>query len=114
MATLTVGTTSRSTGLDVAGVTPAGGGDQWANTGLEMFLVKNGSGSPITVTFDIIPTIDGAAVTDPAPSVAAGATRIFGPFPPAYYTDPATGLAKATCSATTTITVIAFKPGATS
>lgn len=113
MATLTVASTSR-TGLDMAGVTPGGSGDEWLNTGVEMIQVYNGSVASINVTLDIKSTVDGAAVTDPVVAVAAGATKIMGPFPPAYYTDSSTGLAKATCSATATITIKAFKPGPTS
>lgn len=112
MATLTVSPTAR-TGLLTTGVTPGGSGDEWANTGVEMILVKNGSLASINVTLDIKVTVDGAAVTDPVVAVAAGATKIIGPFPPSFYTDSTTGRAKATCSATTDVEILAFKPGPT-
>lgn len=111
MATLTVGSTAR-TGLVATGVTPGGSGDEFANTGVECALIRNGSGSPINVTLDIKVTLDGAAVTDPVVAVAAGAIALIGPFPPAYY-NSASGLAKLTCSATTDVTISVFKLGST-
>lgn len=108
MATLTVVDIAR-TGVDVAGVTPGGSGDEWANTGKEFIEVKNGSGSSITVTLDIKSTVDSAAVTDPTVSIAAGITKAIGPFPTGIYNDSSTGRAKATCSATTDITIKALK-----
>jgi hypothetical protein len=113
MATLTVQSTSRA-GLDVAGTAADAAGDEWANTGVEMILIKNGGGSGITVTLDFKATPDGATVTDPTVSIGAGATKVIGPFPPAYYNDTSTGRAKATCSGVTSVTIVAFKPGATS
>lgn len=110
MATLTVTTVTRA-GHDVAGVaaTAGAGGDEFANTGQEFLEVKNGSGAPITVTLDIKSTVDGAAVTDPTVTVAAGVTKIIGPFPPSIYNDSGTGRAKVTYSDVTTVTVKALK-----
>ena len=108
MATLTAADIAR-TGVDVAGVTPGGSGDEWANTGKEFIEVKNGSGSSITVTLDIKSTVDGAAVTDPSFTVAAGVTKAAGPFPTGIYNDSSTGRAKATCSATTDVTIKVLK-----
>lgn len=110
MATLTVQTTAR-TGLDVAGASADAAGDEWANTGEQVVLIKNGSGSGITVTLDFKATPDGAVVTDPTVSIGAGATKVIGPFSPAYYNDSTTGRAKVTCSAVTSVTIIVFKLG---
>ena len=104
MATLTVVDIAR-TGVDVAGVTPGGSGDEFANDGKTFVEVKNGSGSPITVTLDIKQTVDGAAVTDPTVTVADGITKAIGPFITGIYNDSSTGRAKVTCSATSSVTI---------
>lgn len=108
MATLTATTITRS-GVDVAGVTPtASTGDNWANTGYELVEIKNGSGGSINVTLDITAAPDGLAVTDPVVAVAAGATKIIGPFPPGIYND-GNGLAKVTCSSVSSVTIKVLK-----
>jgi hypothetical protein len=111
MATLTVQTVTRA-GVDLAAafVTPAAGGDEWANTGQEYLHVRNASGSPITVTLDIKNAPDGLAVTDKTVSVpATTGHQVIGPFPVGNYNDSTTGLAKATCSATASVTVAVVK-----
>ena len=108
MAALTVQTASRD-GIDVSGVTPtASTGDTFANTGSEFLLVRNGSGAPITVTFDITATLDAQTVTDRAVTVGAGVKKLIGPFPTGWYNDGNASV-KATCSAVTTVTVAAVK-----
>lgn len=88
MATLTVNTIDRTganlTDLDTAA---AGGGDDWANTGIEFLYLNNASGGAIVVTLDIEATVDGQAVTDPTVSVPAGEAMIIGPFPTSIYND---------------------------
>lgn len=108
MATLTVTTIDRS-GADVVGASADNAGDEWANTGSEFVLVKNGSGSPITVTLDIKATLDGAAVTDPTVSVGAGVTKMIGPFPIGIYNDSGTGRARIAYSAVTSVTTKVIK-----
>lgn len=103
MAVLTAATVSRA-GTDVAGVAAGAGGDSFANTGKEFLEVKNGSGASITVTLDVQATLEGMAVTDPTVAVAAGATKIIGPFPTHLFND-ANGRANVTYSAVTTVTV---------
>jgi hypothetical protein len=85
-------------------------GDAFPNTGREYLEVANGSGAPIIVTLDVQRTTDsdGATVTDPTVTVAAGATKRIGPFNPATYND-ANGRVKATCSAVATVTVEAVQ-----
>lgn len=85
----------------------ASAGNEWANTGQEFVMIANASGSPVTVTMDIKPTVDGLAVTDRTLSVADGATAIFGPFPPAIYNS--NGLAKITYNDATSVTVLVVK-----
>lgn len=104
MATLTVAAAAR-TGVDIVGVAPDAAGDEWANTGKEVLLVNNASAGSINVTLDIKSTVDGAAVTDPVVAVGAGVTKMIGPFPTGIYNDSGTGRAKATCSATASVTV---------
>lgn len=108
MATLTVANVTRA-GVDMAGVAADVAGDEWTNTGQEFIEIKNGGASPITATLDIKSTVDGAVVTDPTVSVAAGATKMIGPFPSAYYTDATTGRAKVTYSAVTSVTIKVVK-----
>ena len=46
-----------------------------------VLLVTNGGGSPITVTIQTTAQKGGLDVADGGGSVAAGVTRVFGPFP---------------------------------
>jgi len=108
MAALSVLTSQRaSNGQDLAGVAAAGGGDTFVNDGKTIFVVKNGGGSGITVTFVTPVTVDGLAVTDLAATIGAGATRAIGPFPPAWYNDTgvAGGVVSVTYSGVTSVTV---------
>lgn len=109
MSTVQTVTPLTRAGIDVVGVTPDATGDEWPNTGYEVIEVKNGSGAGITVTLDLKPTVDGAALVDPTVSIGAGVTKMIGPFPPSWYNDSVTGRAKATCSATATITIKVIK-----
>lgn len=111
MATLTVTSPISRDGVAAAPVaaTAGGGGDEFANDGRTYLEVTNGGGSPITVTLDIKPTVDGGAVTDRTVAVAAGARKRIGPFPPKLYNDSTTGRAKVTYSGVTSVTVEAFK-----
>lgn len=66
-------------------------------------LVKNGSGSPTTVTVATPGTIYGQPIPDPGFIVAAGNTAVI-PLKPDRYMDPVALIATITYSATTTIT----------
>lgn len=68
-----------------------------------VWLVNNGSGSPVTVTVVVPGTVYGQARPDVAVSVAAGALAPIGPLV-ADLADPATGLITITHSAQTSIT----------
>lgn len=108
MATLATQSISR------AGVTPAyaaaaGGGDRFT-PGRNTFLhVKNGGGSPITVTI-VTPRTDslGNPIADNTVSVTNGQERMIGPFPTDAYGAIADGLADITYSGVTTVTIGAF------
>ena len=97
------------TGTDPAFAAAAGGGDKVPPNDRGYLHVKNGSGSPITVTV-VTPGLDkyGQARADIAVSVpATTGERIIGPFP-ADLADPADGLVAITYSAVTTVTVSAI------
>lgn len=83
----------------------AGGGDTFQPEDRTELRVKNGGGSPITVTV-VVPgnTRYGIAEPDIPVVVAAGAEFAIGPFP-ADLRDPATGTASVTYSGTTSVTV---------
>lgn len=91
---------------NAAGHMVPGGGDT-------IVLVTNGGGSPITVTVQTPATMDGKAVAEETGSVAAGATKRFGPFDPDTYDRP-TGAADAgqvyiDFSAVTSVTCVALE-----
>lgn len=102
-AVLTSTTVTRA-GIDVVGVAAAAGGDSFANTGKEFIEVKNGGAGAITVTLDVQTTLDGMAITDPTVSIAAGATKIIGPFPTHIFND-SNSRVNVTYSAVTSVTV---------
>lgn len=109
MATITVHPVPHA-GLVLASgdyVNASVGGDKCATgAGVEL-LVKNGSGSSITVTMATPGTDDGLAIADRAIAVAAGAE---GHIPVLdSYKDPSDGLAHITYSAVTTVTVAAVR-----
>lgn len=69
--------------------------------------VKNGGGSPDTVTV-VTPRTDprtGQAETDAVSTVTNATEEFIGPFPADVFADPTTGLATVTHSFTTSVTV---------
>lgn len=85
------------------GAAAAAAGDKFLNDGGQLLYIKNGGGSTITLTLDA-QTVGGLTITDPTVSVLAGAEKIVGPFPPAYFTD-STGYLNLSYSSTTSVTV---------
>lgn len=102
MATLTAIVPTYA-GVSLGATAAAGGGDKFLNTGNELLYIKNGGGSPITLTLDA-QTVAGLAITDPTVSVAAGAEKIVGPFDPRYFSD-SSGFLNLSYSAVTSVTV---------
>jgi hypothetical protein len=99
MAQLSVSTINPATGLVVSTLGACNaGGDSFPNSGRTFLAVKNGSGGALTVLLDN-PNPDNFGYTgtalDQTLSVAAGETRIFGPFLPARFND-ANGLVQMT------------------
>lgn len=107
MATLTNQIVTR------AGITPTyaaatGGGDAMVCSNDSMLHVKNGGGSPITVTLAIPAGTSlwaNAAYTNTTVSVSNGSEKMIGPIHPGLYQDPTTGLCTITYSGVTSVTV---------
>jgi len=82
MATLTKQVVTLS-GIGPTYAAATGGGDEFVPSDKSLLHVKNGSGSPITVTI-VTPRTDprsGQAISDVAVSVPATGERMIGPFP---------------------------------
>ncbi len=108
MATLTVQET------DLDGVVPsytacAGGGDEFPNDGRTILHLKNGSGSPITVTVDSRVTCDQGSDHNSVTSVGAGAEAMIGPFDITRFNDSSNGRAAITYSGVTSLTIGVIK-----
>jgi hypothetical protein len=103
--------------ISVLGIVPAysaaaGGGDAFTPTERTYLHVKNGGGSPITVTIvtpgEAAPNI---SIADVAVSVSNGSEQIIGPFPAGLFQSASTGLASITYSGVTSVTVGCFRLG---
>jgi hypothetical protein len=108
MATLTVTQLSIAGAAD-APVAVAGGGDEFPNSGREWVEIINGDSNPTTVTFTTPATVQGVAIADPTVTVAAGARKKVGPFPPELFNN-ANGRVTMTYSNSTDITVGVYRP----
>jgi len=87
MATLTVNTVTR-TGVLYAVVAAAAAGDQFANDGRTLVAVYNSHGTASrTVSIDVQQDVDGQDPPSRTVTVAAGETRLIGPFPTGIYND---------------------------
>lgn len=106
-ATLTPATAAR-TGVDIAGVACTSGGDSFQNDGSQFLLIKNGDISSHDVIVTPTAKLDGQSVAARTVAVAAGVTKIFGPFPPAQFND-ADDLVQVTYSAVTSMTAKVIK-----
>lgn len=105
MAILSVAPAVRGAGLDLTTlVAAAGGGDSFANTGKEVFLMKNASAGVITATFTAQISLDGRTLPALAVVVGIGLTVMVGPFATGIYNDT-NGLVQVTYSGVTTFTV---------
>jgi hypothetical protein len=111
MANLSTQTITRA-GIGPTYAAAAGGGDTFTPDVDTFSHVKNGSGSPITVTV-VTPRTDqesGQAIADVTVSVpATTGERMIGPFPHNSFADPTDGLADITYSGVTSLTVAVLK-----
>ena len=108
MAAITVLVVDRAAGLlEPTGAAASAGGDTFDNDGRTFLIVRNGGGSPMTVTVDSTQLCSqGFDHNEPtAVSVANGAERWFGPFPPTRFGTPAA----VSYSAVTSVTVAAVR-----
>ena len=106
MATLSTQVINR-TGVAPTFASAAGGGDRFTPGQYTFLRVKNGGGSPITVTVAATGKVDGdISLTNPSFSVAAGADGSIGPFPgDQFLAVDGSGLADITYSGVTSVTV---------
>jgi hypothetical protein len=83
-------------------------GNSFVNTGREMVEITNGGGSSITVTIVTNGTfnVNGVqyAVADVTVTIAAGASKVCGPFDKGLFNDPTTGAVQMTWSSGTSVT----------
>ena len=79
--------------------------DDFVNGGQERLHVRNGGGGGITVTINSVKPCDQGADHDVVVSIAAGADRWIGPFPPDRFNDPVTNKVTVNYSGTTSVTV---------
>lgn len=98
-------TLASATGTLISPTAAAGGGDTFAPGDSVKFVVINGGGSSITATFDSVAQSNFGTDEDTGGAVAAGATRIFGPFPANRFANASTGLVAVTYSGVTSVTV---------
>ncbi len=77
-----------------------------------ILLVKNDSGTAVTVTIDITKTLDGMTLADRTISVAAGAAKAIGPFNDIY--NQSDGYVRVTFSAVTSVGAALLVPGSLS
>lgn len=96
-------------GLNATYASAAAGGDK-VPPGDRVFVhVKNGAGSPITVTLAANPTPSGLTVTSPTVSVPASGDRFIGPLSKNDYAAASDGLVAITYSSNTSVTVAALR-----
>ena len=104
MATLAV-VTAAVTGATYTPTAAAGGGDVFSNSdGNTRLLVTNGGGSSINVTITPQNTVNGLSLSAVVVAVAAGVSKVFGPFPPQYFNN-SSGQVVLTYSGVTSVTV---------
>lgn len=98
------------TGLKPTYSPAAAGGDTFVNANGDVILhVKNGGGSPITVTFTSPATVKGLTIQDPSGTVNNGEDEFFGPFDPGLFNaGDGTGVAVG-YSDNTSVTVAALR-----
>lgn len=113
MAVLTVIQPVIGTPATFAPVSAAGGGDSFPNDGYTFFYIKNGGGSPITVTFDApgftAPAGSQSVNADNQESIPAGGERLCGPFVDKQRWNDANGRVAVAYSGVTTVTVQAVR-----
>lgn len=83
-------------------------GDSFLNDGNTYLHVKNGGGSPITVTIQTPVTYGGIALADPTVTVTNGTEKVIGPFRKDIF-NQTDGKVYFGCDAVTSVTVAAIR-----
>jgi hypothetical protein len=107
MAALSI-QTAVPAGIALSFASAASGGDTMVNDGKTVLIVKNASGSAITVTVTAKAACPLGSLHNISVSVANGAEQIIGPFLPAIYNNTS-GAVEITYSSVTSVTVAALK-----
>lgn len=108
MAALTTNTIDRSLQTDNTLMQAADAGDDtFVNSQVDLLAIKNGQGSPITVTIVTPNTVDGNAVSELQHSIPAGETLYLAAFRISTYGNPVT----IQYSSVTSVTVGVMKLG---
>ena len=110
MATLSTQRITRA-GLGPSYAAASGGGDKLAPSGNTFLHVKNGGGSPVTVTL-VTPgnAAENVAIADLAVAVPNGGERMIGPLPGSLFGNTTdSGLCSITYSGVTSVTVAALE-----
>lgn len=104
MAVLVTQKTTAS-GLTPSFQSAASGGDSYEPASNTFLYLKNGSGSPITVTIVTTATIYGQPISNVSVVVPAGGESLAGPYDPGMVAQPGSSLANLTYSGVTNLTV---------
>lgn len=107
MAELTVQNIVLGTSLTPSFASAAAGGDTADNSGNMFLYVRNGGGSPITVTVDSLVNCNQGSDHDDATTVPAGSEEMIGPFPTGRFND-SSGEIGITYSDVTSVTIAAI------
>ena|SRR3989304_4479093 len=84
--------------------------DTFSNDGRTLLVVANASGGNRIVTLTATATVDGLTITNPTVTIATGATKIIGPFPPRWF-NSSSGVVTVTYDGTTSTTAAAVQMG---
>ena len=112
MATLTIREPDKDGGLTLSAA--AGAGDEFANDGRTLLVVRNGGGSSVTVsvTAQVTSADDSTygkvAISDGGGAIAAGGVDVFGPFSTRAFND-SNQRAQVTYSGVTSVEVAAVR-----
>lgn len=87
---------------------PASGSNAFYNDGRTFLHVKNGSGAPMTATFQTSGTVNGLAIADLVVTVANGSEKMVGPFEPGLF-NQADGKVYVDWSLETSVTAAALR-----
>lgn len=97
-----------TSGIIITPVATIGTANEFANSGHEFLYITNGSGDTIYYTITVPAMVGGYNLEDISGTVAAGKTKLVGPFNPTYV-NAADGNVDIAFNSTTTVTVAVLK-----